>query len=94
MTRFYVCTTGIAKGPYQLSDIDKLDITTNDLVWCGDYSASRKAVQVPEFKAYFKQKQANNKSYPKKTPVYQRVVLVVLLSTLAAMIGYYYAVIN
>jgi hypothetical protein len=90
MTKFYICTTGIAKGPYQLSEIEKLDINTNDLVWADEYRATRKALQVPEFKNYFRKKQVGEKGSRIKNPGYQRVVLAMLLSALVVMVGYYF----
>ncbi len=94
MIRFYICTTGIPKGPYKLSEIDKLDIDANDLVWIGDYHETLPAIQLPEFRNYFKKKQAFNTNSHNKPEYYKPIVLAFLLSILAALVGYYFIVAN
>lgn len=93
MTKFYICTKEIAKGPYQLHDVDTLNIERDDLIWSDEYGENRKAIKVPELRAYFKKKTTgmmtgnrknNSRSFVKNT------VLAVLLCVLAGMVVYYF----
>lgn len=93
MTRFYICTTGIAKGPYMLSDIDRLEINSNDIVWTSEYRTGKKAIQIPEFKEYFRKKMANSatgySAFKSRLPAAKHLITGVLLLVLGAMIVYY-----
>lgn len=93
MTKFYICTKEIAKGPYSLQDIDTLNIDMNDLIWSDEYGENRKAIQVPELRAYFKKKTAGMMIATQKNnySIVKNIVLAVLLCALAGMVGYYFA---
>lgn len=93
MTKFYICTKDAAKGPYHLTDIDTLNIDGNDLIWSDEYGENRKAIQVPELKAYFRKKTAGMITATQKNnySIAKNIVLAVLLFVLALMIGYYFA---
>jgi len=90
MKKFYICTTGIAKGPYDISDVDKLDINSNDLIWANRLFDCRPAFQVPELNEYFKKKHPGGKLLNARVPGYQKAVLALLLSAVAGMMLYYF----
>ncbi len=92
MTKFYICTTAIAKGPYRLHEIDTLNIDSNDLIWSDEYQESRKAIQVPELRAYFKKKKAERITIGESNngPLLQKIILVMLLFALVVLVGYYF----
>lgn len=92
MTKFYICTTAIAKGPYRLQEIDELNIDTNDLIWSDEYRQSRKAIKVPEFREYFKKKTGGKiRTHPTANgPLYRKIILVTLLFALVMLVGYYF----
>lgn len=92
MTKFYICTTNIPKGPYRLHEIDTLNISTHDLIWTDDYLQSRKAIQVPELRDYFRKKlPAEGAFYARdNSSLRQKIILVTLLCVLASLIGYYF----
>jgi len=92
MTKFYICTKEMAKGPYQIQDLDTLQIDRDDLIWSDEYGENRKAIKVPELRAYFKEKAAgiitsttqHSGSFVKNT------ILGVLLCVLLGMVIYYF----
>lgn len=91
MRKFYICTTGTAKGPFQLSELKYMNIHSDDLIWSDNYRESRKAIQIPEFKSYFKQKKSGTStSSHDKSSLKQNVVLAVLLCAVLALVAYYF----
>lgn len=93
MTKFYICTKEIARGPYRLQDVDMLNIDRDDLIWSDEYGENRKAITVPELKAYFKSKTAGiiPATPQQRSSFTKNSVLAVLLCVLAGMIVYYFA---
>ena len=92
MTKFYICTKEIAQGPYLLDEIDKLNINSDDLIWSYEYGQNRKAIQIPEFKAYFKKRKKDGliTKQVNKQPLLQNIVLVLLLSVLIGLVVFYF----
>jgi hypothetical protein len=92
MTKFYICTKEIAKGPYQVQDLDMLQIDRDDLIWSDEYGENRKAIKVPELRAYFKKKTAGiiTSTRHHSGSVVKNAVLGLLLCVLAGMVIYYF----
>ncbi len=90
MTKFYICTKEIAKGPYLLHEVDTLNIDRDDLIWSDEYGENRKAIKVPELRAYFKKKTAGIITSTRQHSSYllKNTILGVLLCVLVGMIVY------
>ncbi|HOZ78096.1 MAG TPA: hypothetical protein PLY34_08855 [Ferruginibacter sp.] len=92
MTKFYICTKEVAKGPYQLHEVDTLNIDRDDLIWSDEYGENRKAIKVPELRAYFKKKAAGiiTSTRQHSGSLVKNAILGVLLCLLVGMVVYYF----
>lgn len=53
MQKYYICTTGIAKGPFLLEDLYEIDIDEQDLIWGSKWRKAKYAYEISELKRHF-----------------------------------------
>lgn len=53
MKKFFICTTGIAKGPYVMEELYRQPISERDLIWNQDWRDSKYAAEIEELKKHF-----------------------------------------
>lgn len=99
MQKFFICTDGVAKGPYQLEDLLNHGINENDLIWNRDWGISKYAFEIDELKEYFKKNITISKPSFKydiagtksNSAVIKNIILFSLLFVLAGLIVYYFS---
>jgi hypothetical protein len=53
MQKYYICTTGIAKGPFLLEDLYEIEIDEQDLIWGSKWRKAKYAYEIRELKKHF-----------------------------------------
>lgn len=101
MKKFFICTSGIAKGPFQLEELINYGLNEMDLIWSRDWGISKYAFEIEELKGYFRRAEllhqpANYSIIPPQSnsSVLKNTVLFSLLFILAGLITYYFININ
>jgi hypothetical protein len=102
MKKFFICTDGIAKGPYRLEDLLSRGITEMDLIWSGDWGISKYAFEIDELRGYFRKNEANpipvgNYATPSarsNSTIVKNTILFLLIFVLLALVTYYFSSVN
>lgn len=58
MQKYYICTTAVAKGPFLLEELYKIEVGEQDLIWASKWRSARYANEVAELKKHFREKWA------------------------------------
>jgi hypothetical protein len=98
MRKFFICTGGIAKGPYQLEDLLNHGLNEWDLIWSHEWGISKYAIEMEELKGYFEKNGITKhlvKNYHSAVTRTGKLsikdwILFTLLLALLAMITYYF----
>jgi len=96
MQKFFICTTSVAKGPYQLDDLLNLGINEKDLIWSMNQGISKYAFEIDELRSYFrksKKKLSHKHTVALQKPsstIVKNAILFSLLFILAGMVAYYF----
>lgn len=102
MKKFFICTDGIAKGPYQLEDLLNHGINEMDLIWSRDWGISKYAFEIDELRGYFRKNEISpvpshsydtHSSRPGSTTV-KNTILFLLIFVLLALVTYYFSSVN
>ncbi len=90
MQKFYICTTGIAKGPFLLEDLYKESVSEHDLIWGSKWRKARYAKEIGELRKHFCEKWAENRETDNRSRVgIKKSVLSGFLSLLLLLILYF-----
>jgi|GEM_PF-3578669 len=91
MQKYYICTTGIAKGPFTLEDLYGIEVCKKDLIWGSQWRRARYAHDISELKKHFREKWTaqNDSKKVKSTVIQQRLLLSSLLGIIAAVMIYF-----
>lgn len=98
MRKFFICTGGIAKGPYQLEDLLTHELNEKDLIWSHEWGISKYAIEMEELKGYFEKNDITKKlvkNYHSAVAHTGKLskndwILFALLLALLAMVAYYF----